>query len=658
MNLAFYISNHGFGHATRSCSLIEEFIKIGITCHIITDRPDFIFENLNPQFAIHRKVAIDFGIKQDTWIHPNKEKTKSALVNLWDNKHQIIQDELEYMQKNQIDAIISDIPPLSFIIAREAGLPIIGISNFDWYFVYEEMLKDDPEITHILEEMKSAYEYGLCIYKLPFSHQTSCEGFSRIKNKGVLSRSGKSKREKIIQDFSIPENHKVCLITFGNANENPLNMDKLCNAPNLTVLARMESFHHDNFRYLPIDYDFVSLVFSADIIIAKTGYSTLAEACQTGNLLVYTDRNGFPEDAALINGICSYPNSIHFPCDKVYDADWNSIVQNSSIDHKINPCYKPQNLQITKSLISDFYPDKEKNYCIIDVGTNNILLLWVQIMTDDSYKIIHRASVVSALGKNMKQNILTKAGLKRAITILQDYLELSQSFTGNIIVTGTSCSREATNIHLLSDWLKTKYNIEYRILSEEEEGLYNGLASIKEFPELDTFVSFDIGGGSTEFTLVKNGEIVLTQSLDLGLRRLESYFSNDLIAKTSYTRDQLHKLKKDFFESKTLVGIGGTVSNLSAVKLRLEKYDSAKVHKSSITLGDLTNFMDLFTGLNLEKISELMPFEPQRAGIIIYGVMVVKEILDLFGMHTILVSDRGLQFGILSEMIKGKGNVN
>jgi exopolyphosphatase / guanosine-5'-triphosphate,3'-diphosphate pyrophosphatase len=289
----------------------------------------------------------------------------------------------------------------------------------------------------------------------------------------------------------------------------------------------------------------------------------------------------------------------------------------------------------------------ENTFCVIDVGTNNVLLLIASV--NDHLNIIKRSSQISALGKDMKDDILNIEAINRTKLILTNFIETAHEFTENIIVVGTSCSRDAKNISVLSNWLKDKYQINYHIISGNEEAHFNGLANINEFRNNRNIILFDAGGGSTEFIWMKNGKIIQTQSIDLGIRRLQNLFGSDYQKKYKEAKKLLNTLPSSPFEDSILVGIGGTATSLSAMKFQLEKYDPQVVHKSKIAVSELKNILSKLSGKTENQIAELIPFEPKRADLIETGTMIVAEILDYFGVEEFFVSDRGIQFGILVQ---------
>ena len=288
----------------------------------------------------------------------------------------------------------------------------------------------------------------------------------------------------------------------------------------------------------------------------------------------------------------------------------------------------------------------EQIYSVIDVGTNNVLLL-IASKSGKKLDVIRRASFTAALGKDMRNHFLSEQAIERTRKILDKVISVSRNFTDKIIVIGTSCSREAVNINLLSEWLWNKHQVKYHIISGEREAFFNGLANAYEFPFLKKIALFDVGGGSTEFTFVDNKQIIENISLNIGIRRFHNNFSNDFEKIATETKKILATANFPENSEFSLVGIGGTVTSLAAAKNSLRKYDEKIVHKSILSKEDINRLLQKFLAADDSTITRLLPFEPLRADVIICGTIIVKEIVDYFSTDKIFVSDRGLQFGVL-----------
>ncbi len=298
----------------------------------------------------------------------------------------------------------------------------------------------------------------------------------------------------------------------------------------------------------------------------------------------------------------------------------------------------------------------ENIYSIIDVGTNNVQLLIAE-KKGNEIEIVRRNSYTSALGKGMKNGFLTNRGIENTKIILEEIIQISKKITDRIIIIGTSCSRDAKNISLLSDWIISRFHIRYNIISGEQEAVLNGLANTNEFPGFWEKILFDVGGGSTEFTFLKKSEIIDCTSLELGIRRLHNQFRDNKNERLLFTKEKLESVNKNIFQNPVLIGIGGTVTSLSAIKNKLKVYDSIIVHKSKISRKDLTDMINNFHQMSEQELSNIMPFEPARHEIIQTGAMIIKEIIDYFQVDNFFVSDRGLQFGILEQNEEDLGKI-
>lgn len=292
-----------------------------------------------------------------------------------------------------------------------------------------------------------------------------------------------------------------------------------------------------------------------------------------------------------------------------------------------------------------------KKYAVIDVGTNNILLLLAE-KKQGKIRVVKRKMDTSALGKDMKNGLLTKAGINRAKKILNSFINYSKMFSNNIIIIGTSCSREASNINEISNWLKSKFELQYNVISGATEAFLIGLANLGEFEKNRDLVLFDVGGGSTEFIYIKAGEMVESFSLQLGIRRLQNRFGSDIEAKNCEIKEQLRKLKKhEIYKAvkngAILVGVGGTVTSLAAIKNGMKEYDEALVQGCKITKLELADIHYKFLKLYHYELKKYLPFDPARADIINTGILIVKEIVDYLKGSEFFVSDRGLQYGVV-----------
>lgn len=653
MRVCIYCSNHGYGHAARIAALAESFGTSGIFCTIVTTRPSFLFSRLNPQFFELVEGSLDFGLQQKTWLQADIPTTIQELRKLWGQREDMIDRQRQFLEDNRYDLVVADIPFLPCEAAYRAGIPVVAVSNFDWHFMYRTMLPETDEMRAILDGIAGMYGRTTMAFRLPFSSEESMNVFPRLRETGLLAKMYLPEREAVRSEFKVPEDHLMIMLSFGGGEGNPIDLQSLLNVPGITVLSRYDGLEHPNYRHIPPEEDFSRLLAASDAIITKLGYSTLAEARAAGIFIIYTDRIDFSEDSILRQGLEDYENCLYIAPHLLPQTDWNQVMTKvrSAIRRTPEPVV---NDELAASMIPTAFPQKDKRV-VIDVGSNNIQMLWA-VCEDGENRVVHRASEVSALSRGMNDGMLQEDAIERFKRIMNRYLRFARTFLGDgerglyperLTITGTSCARDARNPDRITDWLRDEWDAGFRVLSAREEASLSGLGAVRGLDVSGDAITFDIGGGSVEFAVFQEGVFSSYRSFDLGLRRLENLYGSDRTAMEEKIEQTLNTLKGWFPPISLVIGIGGTVCNLAAVRSGLFRYDPLQVHGSELTLGEIRMFGERTACMSDSEIARLMPFEPQRASLIHSGIVLIEKILLVLGVDRFRVSDHGLMHGML-----------
>ena len=104
-----------------------------------------------------------------------------------------------------------------------------------------------------------------------------------------------------------------------------------------------------------------------------------------------------------------------------------------------------------------------------------------------------------------------------------------------------------------------------------------------------------------------------------------------------------------------LVGMGGAVSNLAAVKHGLAEYDPAVVQGTVLDRAEIDRQIELYRTRTADERRAIIGLQPQRADIILAGACIVRTVLDKLGQDSLTVSDRGLRHGVLAERFGQRG---
>jgi exopolyphosphatase / guanosine-5'-triphosphate,3'-diphosphate pyrophosphatase len=99
----------------------------------------------------------------------------------------------------------------------------------------------------------------------------------------------------------------------------------------------------------------------------------------------------------------------------------------------------------------------------------------------------------------------------------------------------------------------------------------------------------------------------------------------------------------------TIVGMGGAVTNLAAVKHRLETYDADVVQATVLERSEIDRQIERYRTSSAEQRRQIVGLQPARAEVILAGACIVRTVLDLLGRDSLTVSDRGLRHGVLID---------
>ena len=282
---------------------------------------------------------------------------------------------------------------------------------------------------------------------------------------------------------------------------------------------------------------------------------------------------------------------------------------------------------------------------VVDLGTNSTRLL-VADVDDGHVDEVARRLTITRLGEGVdERRKLLPLPVARVRNVLSDYRrELEELGAERTLVLGTSAIRDADNGEAFLGEIEWSYGFTTRLLSGEEEGelTRRGVAGGREL-EPGTLV-LDVGGGSTE--LIADG---FRTSLDLGCVRLTERFLHsdpptrgELEAAVRAVREALPDL-----EPTQAIGVAGTITTLAA--LELGKYDPDRVHGHRISRETVEAQLQRLASLPLARRRELPGLEPERAPVIIAGAVIVREVLDRYGLDALEASERDILHGAALE---------
>jgi len=226
----------------------------------------------------------------------------------------------------------------------------------------------------------------------------------------------------------------------------------------------------------------------------------------------------------------------------------------------------------------------------------------------------------------------------------------------DIAAVGTAGLRRAPNQAALVDAVRDRTGVTVEVISGEEEGRLAYLAATSALPNArGQMVVFDSGGGSTQFTFGRDEQIDERFSLYVGAVRISERFGLDTSVSTETLSAALAGLAEEFDRldarptPDAIVAIGGTSTNLAAVKHGLSRYDPDRVHGTVLDVAEIDRQIELYRSRSADERRQIAGLQPERAEVILAGACIIRTILGKLHGDSMTVSDRGLRHGVVID---------
>jgi hypothetical protein len=335
MSIVFYISGHGFGHASRDVEIIN---AMGATDAPIVLRtsvdPALLARTLKVPYELRPGVC-DTGIVQRSSVEHDDPATVAAAFDFYVDFPRRIDAEVAALADLNVRLIVGDIPPLAFATAAVLGVPSIAIGNFTWDWIYETHPGFLPDGAAILELIRDCYRRVDLALELPFSG--GFDIFDRVQSLPLVARRATQPREATRERFGLPQDGRVVLLSFGGYGLPALDLSTVdCSSdwtivttdrvtPRATTLPYVRSIAEQAFQ--TGDFRYEDLVAAADLVLSKPGYGIIAECISTGVGLVYTSRGHFREYDVFVSAMPRVLRSAFISHDDLFAGRWRQALE-------------------------------------------------------------------------------------------------------------------------------------------------------------------------------------------------------------------------------------------------------------------------------------------------------------------------------------------
>ena len=295
----------------------------------------------------------------------------------------------------------------------------------------------------------------------------------------------------------------------------------------------------------------------------------------------------------------------------------------------------------------------------IDCGTNSIRLLVADTSEDGLVDILRRMEIVR-LGEGVdRTGRFADAALARTFAALDDYAAQIQLLGAERVrMVATSATRDAANRELFVVGVEERLGVAPEVVSGDEEAALSFAGATTGLAGSDVAAPYlvcDIGGGSTEFVLGDADGVHAARSVDIGcVRMTERHLHSD-----PPTPDEVEAARRDIGaaideveravairDARTLIGLAGSVTTVTALALGLDAYDPARIHHARISRDEVHAVTKRLLGMPHTARAALPVMHPGRVDVIGAGAMVLDTILERGGFDSVLASEHDILDGI------------
>jgi len=346
--IAFYISGHGFGHASRDIEVLNALGRLApdVPVTVRTSAPNWLFDLTLTRPVDFTSHECDTGIVQIDSLSLDEAATVHRASAFHERLDVVASSEAEWLQSIGARLVVGDIPPLACAAGHAAGLPVVALGNFTWDWIYEGYRDWLAPGSDLIETLGEAYALAGMALRLPMHG-----GFGTMRevvDLPLVARRSSRTPADTRRRLGLPLDRPLVLLSFGGyglqridlgavgslsgytvvvtadvtanrrANEVPAGAGSASFADNVRLVDE-HGLYRDGLRY-------EDLVAAVDVVLTKPGYGIIAECVANHTALAYTSRGHFVEYDVLVREMPRWLRCGFISNDDLLAGRWQAVL--------------------------------------------------------------------------------------------------------------------------------------------------------------------------------------------------------------------------------------------------------------------------------------------------------------------------------------------
>jgi len=349
-DLVFYISGHGFGHASRDIEIINALLALrpDLRIQVRTYAARWLFDLTVRGRIDYQHVACDTGVVQIDSLRPDLDATVAAARAFYATVDARADTEAEVLRASGARLVLADLPPLAFVAAHRAGVPAMGVGNFTWDWIYDGYRRLLGDSAWIPGWMRDAHALAEEAWRMPM--HGGFDGFRCVRDLPFVARHSTRDASAIRDRLGLRDRAIAVLVSFGGFGFATAGITALRQLDHCDILLPAPIDHPDDpatralssrdGTLVGVDegawyahgFRYEDLVRAADVVVTKPGYGIIAECLANDTAIVYTSRGEFAEYAVLVEALGRHARSAFLSNADLLDGRWGDAIARALSD--------------------------------------------------------------------------------------------------------------------------------------------------------------------------------------------------------------------------------------------------------------------------------------------------------------------------------------
>lgn len=314
--VAVYVTSHGFGHLNRSSAVVNR-IPRGIPVSIRSHSSLFAYWRQR----VTRPIELGTFVSDSGAVNPPGDSNTTdgpasiaMAIRVRAEAMARLDEEVDWLRQQRITVIACDAPAVPLVAAHRAGIPGFVMSNFTWADIYAPYARAvGGDALRLIADLRADYRHAVALFRMEPAMKMSW--LKPAIDVGLVVNQGRKRRAELVRSLGLSRGERVVYLYIGRYGQ--IDMD----------WARLERFGERGIHFVGYDpapgvgsrnlhvvpspdWPGGDLIASTDAVVAKAGYSTVAEAMASGTPMIYAPRRGFAEYRSLDQALRSWEGGV------------------------------------------------------------------------------------------------------------------------------------------------------------------------------------------------------------------------------------------------------------------------------------------------------------------------------------------------------------